>query len=832
MTHKVILRVGSGRGSFQLQATLIAAGEDARASFDGAAGAEGGHLLLSGDRDFHVQLDGDAHKDDLVAAVGARVSVRFVGRRGTVRRRLAAVAGRLFHPDAEAPAPQPESFESEAPAPAPTAAAIDLTSGIFGARPLFLLGDGTLAAASEGPAPQGMDALAVMETAARWVSSRRTSSFERLFPESPFHPDLPVRDDRLSVAQAGGLLDQLERALAAAAVGGEGAAASADDAAQLRSACLTVLAHVIATAARDPEFRAPADRAFAAVRGLIEGEDGAGARPEIRAHAIQLLSQRGPALTDAQKAEVRGLLKTLTRSSPPYDEIKGPWRIALNAGYEFNKGGVEILRKTYKFTDAEVPADAPKAPGYGTYVVLQAPFTGPDGQVIQIFARAASPRNENAEMESEYFVGVAINRHANLGSADMSAALVDVRQRGYKLMLNAQCAGLTTRFAISRMFPEADIFSSWDSTYFRTGADGELSASEGIDCLMAILKGMSQREDFTKIEARVKAAQWYHSQSKDKSFVQFIGPANPLVTRRYEDVNRDGKADYYDGFLDLRLVEIAEDLRASATPRDPGAQASQISGAAASGLGWAAGSLNRVTQYSDLFDELPGQTELFYAFRSGGFFSEHEPPQDVPLGRGQPVDLGLLPAVVRYLPSAEGGASLSAEVMFNSWLSHAAQELKRLLCAADASWRAVDLGYRGARAPIDTPAGQRAGLLLVLAGLLEFPADQNMIDVLWGMALEMLGYPKISRSVIRRCITEADHDAGNYYGSVRGVRELLGEEGSPGKLESADPLAHTALLADDPAVGRAKLLDLAPPAPTSSPNEATSGAPSSDPGTT
>ena len=409
-------------------------------------------------------------------------------------------------------------------------------------------------------------------------------------------------------------------------------------------------------------------------------------------------------------------------------------------------------------------------------------------------------------MESEFFVGLAINRHANLGSADMKAALVDVKQHGYKLMINAQCAGLTTRFAISRMFPDADIFSSWDSTYFRTGPDGELSASEGIDCLHAILLGMSHGADFAAIDARIKDAQWYHSQSRNKDFVQFIGPAHPLVARRYEDVNRDGKADYYDGFLDLRLVEIAEDLQASALPRDPGAAPSQISGAAASGLGWAAGSLNRVTQYSELWDELPGQTELFYAFRSGGFYSHLVEPQDIRMGKGPAVELGQLPAICRYLEGGEGGAGIAVEVMLHSWLSHAAQELKRLLTTADAYWRAIDLGYLGGRAPLNSIEGQRAGLLLTLAGLLEFPADQNMIDTLWGMCLDMLNLPKISRSLVRRCITDEDHNQGNYYGSRRGIGELLGEGGEPGKLESSDPVAYAAFIAEDPSIGRAKPL--------------------------
>ncbi len=795
---KLTIRLSTDAGKLAFSATLVSAGDGAAASFAASKDVPGVHLFLDGDRDFHAVLDqapSKAERAALDAAVGGRVTLRFEGRRASLRRRLAAMTGRLL----EAPA------RPEAP-PKPARAALALTEGIFGAPPLFLLAEGTLAGAAEGPAPRGMDALETMVNAARWVSSRRTSSFERLFPPSAFHPDAPIREDRLDGAQAEALLDQVAAVLDAARVGG---GADPIDAAQLRSASVTVLAHVIATAGRDPGFRAAADRAFAMVTALVDAEGGEGARAELRAHAIQLLAQRGPALTAEQQATVQALLRGLVRGAPPYDALPEVWRFALCAAYDFLRGSVAILKNQHGFVEIEAPADTPKAPGYGsTYTVLEAPFKGPAGQPIQIFARSASPRNENWEMEQEFFVGLMVNRHANLGSADMSAALVDVHQKGYKLMLNAQCAGLTTRFAISRMFPEADIYSSWDSTYFRTGADGELSASEGVDCLVALLQGMAKGEDFTAIDGRLRKAQWYHQQSRSKDFVQFVGPAHPLVARRYEDVNRDGKADYYDGFLDLRLVEIAEELHASMTPRDPGVAGSQIAGEAARGLGWAAGSLNRVTQYSELWDELPGQSEVFYAFRAAGFYSPGEAPQDVTRGKGPVVELGKMPVVVRYLTGGDGGSSITAEVMCHAWLSHAAQELKRLLAAADAYWRAIDLGYLGARAPLDSPLGQRGGLLILLAGLLEFPADQNMIDTLWGMALDMLGLPKISRSLVRRCINDEDHDAGNYYGSRRGISELVGDGESTGKLETQDPVAFEQLRADDPTVGRLRSLAL------------------------
>lgn len=782
------IRVGSDR----VAAVLVKSGSMARRSFEKARSAPGVQILLTGERDYHVALSAPTPKTRaaLAQAVGTKVLLVFAGRR-PVRQLLRAIAGH----DLE---------DSKPVAAAAPAVALDLTAGIYGAAPLFLLPSGELSQVADGPAPRDMRALPAFVAAARWISSRRTSSFECLFPPSAFFPDEPLRTERLTAEQATHLLRQVDDVLAAAAPTTE----AHEDADQLRSAALTVLSHVVATVLKDPDFRAAADAAAARILRLIDDEEGPGGRAELRAHAISLLSIRGPALRPADQAKAQALLRSLQRQAPPYEHLKGAWRFALASAYEFFPGEVELLQTEHKFKKVATPADAPRPPGmWGDgYVVLQAPFKTRAGDAIEIWARSASPKDENWEMGQEFFHGLLVSRHANLGAYDMRASLVEVRQAGYKLMMNCQCAGLTTRFAISRMFPDADIYSSWDSTFFRTGEGGKVVASEGVDCFVAILAGMAEQEDFATIDGRLRKAQWHHKQSKTPGFVQFIGPAHPLVVAKYQDINRDGKADYYDGFLDFRLVEIAETLRGSSVPIDPGVAPSQISGEAARGLSWAAGSLNRVTQYSELWDSLPGQTELLYTFRAGGFYSQVEPPRDVPAGKGPRVDLGTQPAVVRYVRDAATDA-LSADVMVHSHLSHSAQELKRLLVAAEAWWRAFDLGYLGARAPLDTPLARRGGLLLLLAGLLEFPADQNFIDGLWEMALDMLRLPRLSRSLVRRCNNEEDHNAGNYYGSGRGVLELVGTADKPGGLlKESNPAAFDELASADPAIGRARPL--------------------------
>ncbi len=790
----VFVRLLNAYRVVSLSGALIGAGEDAASAFQQASAREGVALLLTGDRDYAVQLSGPSQEQLtlLRAREGKGVFLSFPGR-GTVRRVLAKLSVQAAQPTTPT---QPER-------PVEAGPALDLTEGREGAAPLWLLSSGRFSSSPAGAEGAGEGYRALI-TAARWVSTRRKTAFESLFPPSAFHPDLPRRAERLSVDQARGTMAQVSEALAYAAPGGAAAASDATQAAQIRSACATILSHVVATALHDPGFRAPADEAARALFAMVDAEQGAKARPALRAHIIGLLQMRAPALGASDRDRARVLVQSLVRAAPPYAELRGPWSFAMCSADEFHEGECDILVEKFRFREIDKPADAPSAPSsWRSYRVFEAPFKSVHGQPIRVFARSAQPTDENHEMGSEYFTGVLINRHAQLGSFDMRASSVSVQQRGYKLMMNSQCAGLTTRFAIGRMFPDADIYSSWDSTYFRKDFEGhKVIASEGLDCFYALLEGMSRGEDHASLDRRMRRVQWRHPQATAVAdFSQFVGPAHPLVVARFSDVNQDGRADLYDGFMDFELKAIAEDIHAAMTPRDPGVSATQVSGEAANGLGWAAGSMNRVTQYSDIWAGLPGESEGLYAFHAGGFYSHREPPRDVHAGSGDRRDPGRLPAIVRYEQGGDASA-LRAEVLMHAWLSHAPKELKRLLVAADAMTRALDLGILKGDSRLLSPEGRRGAVLLTLAGLLEFPADQNRLDGLWSAALQALGFPEISRSVVRACITDADHDMSNYYGSIRGLGQLLDS------VKRSDPVAWAKLSSADAAVGRAAELVL------------------------
>ncbi|MFY0542256.1 helix-turn-helix domain-containing protein [Nannocystis pusilla] len=185
---EIEIRIGRGTAATRFAAVLVKSGSTATRSFERARSGPGVQIHLTGERDYHVALVAEpsaADKALLRSSVGHKILLDFPGRRA-VRQRLACLSG--------------QGLQDR---PEPQAAALDLTAGIHGAAPLFLLPSGELAGDAAGPAPKDMSALPVFVAAARWISARRTSSFECLFPPSAFFPDEPLRTERLTPAQAG-----------------------------------------------------------------------------------------------------------------------------------------------------------------------------------------------------------------------------------------------------------------------------------------------------------------------------------------------------------------------------------------------------------------------------------------------------------------------------------------------------------------------------------------------------------------------------------------------------------------------------------------------------
>ncbi len=203
MPSDLVVRFRSEGATLEFPADLVAIGSQARPSAEAYAktGGDSLRLLLTGDRDYFVTVNGELAapaKKALAARVGRTVLAVFP-MRSPVRRRLTQAYG-IEHDGAAGPQPT---------------TAIDLTVGLTGAAPLWLLPTGRFSSSTS--AVSGVDEAGLV-AAARWISSRRTTTFERLFAPSAFRPDQPARTERLTAEQATALLAQVDEALAFAAV--------------------------------------------------------------------------------------------------------------------------------------------------------------------------------------------------------------------------------------------------------------------------------------------------------------------------------------------------------------------------------------------------------------------------------------------------------------------------------------------------------------------------------------------------------------------------------------------------------------------------------------
>ena len=321
MPSDVIVRIRSPRGFVDLPGTVDAVGPAASVRLRRAK-VHARHSPARGrgerQRLCHLAL-GAGPRREPCGAPGAR------GQGG---------AHRVSRPLARAPAAGAIAVSTVEVVPDPGVASrrrrIDLNAGREGAAPLWLLPAGVFSA-SPTRGPDGPAARDALVTAARWISSRRTSTFARLFPPSAFHPEEPVRNERLSARQARGAARSGARGARCAAVGGERGEARPSAAATLRSAALTVLSHILATSLRRPRLRA--GRRRAAARDLRAHRHGAAATtapagaPRARDPAPPAPRRRARAGPSGARAAA--LVAGLLRAAPPYAELTGPWNFAM-----------------------------------------------------------------------------------------------------------------------------------------------------------------------------------------------------------------------------------------------------------------------------------------------------------------------------------------------------------------------------------------------------------------------------------------------------------------------------------------------------------------------
>ena len=168
----------------------------------------------------------------------------------------------------------------------------------------------------------------------------------------------------------------------------------------------------------------------------------------------------------------------------------------------------------------ELPEGAPvvRAAGASSYRAFEAPFKTPAGDPIRVFARSrAAPTTRTSRWASPSSSGLLINRHAQLG------VVRPPRGRGEgaaaRLQADDELAVRGPHHALRDLAPVPRrrhlLVVGLDVFPHRGRRTGKVTASEGLDCFVAVLQGMSRAARRTRSStARIRRAQWHHAQAQ------------------------------------------------------------------------------------------------------------------------------------------------------------------------------------------------------------------------------------------------------------------------------------------------------------------------------
>lgn len=486
------------------------------------------------------------------------------------RERVTAAALLDFHaarlaPDAKAAlarlaglAPHPAHAE-------PPAGAITL--GGNGPHAVFRLSDGRLSTRSDR-VPETFD-----ETG------------DALYRAANLVDHLPTSAHLLTAATAAvdaGLRLQLEAALVAGREPPPGV--TSEQALQMRASAHTCLVHlaecVPATAEHLAEKRAAEEAAMAFARA----ED-----HPVLAEAFAAHLHRAVGLTAAGRQAADALFMQRVPVSPPY----GGWFVTGEAttgeaaptlvvhwspgtGSEgFYRGTVELLKQAGFAPEGEV---APRGPSwfgreYGRDLRVRlrlAEFAG------DLFASMADP--------GVHIVGY--DGHSDIGRNMRRALQRAPDQRGHKLVFYGLCAGKDALFRVRARYPEAQVLTTFNSSYFRT-ADGpegrRMVESENFNALVEVLAGIADRQDWKGIRDAIRdraIPRYWKAHHALPGGMNYVTPIDSALARRVLDLDGDGQADALDRLVDFNAFAVAADTAAEFVPRDPGRPAAGLGGGA------------------------------------------------------------------------------------------------------------------------------------------------------------------------------------------------------------------------------------------------------------
>lgn len=614
--------------------------------------------------------------------------------------------------------------------PAPITGGATVLSAPNSERPVYLSKDGVFSLKADGSAPStALDKADAAYRAAELVDNASGNLFQ---------------DAGISKDTRAKLFDRLSGDLASVSGRGPAAGLNEQQTLQMRSSLATVLTQLM-EASPEPELQT---KMLATFEKMVRAEP----NKRLRENMIFHFANSASAQTGKGKEVSAALMKELAPMTPPYEKWFANGNKTVNLQWTVGGDGVFWGGFTNYLKQNGFKPVGPENQSSVTIYERTINKPGVGDTTFRISVREGGT-NVLAPMNDPNTQIVGYDGHSNWGrnmSASVKNGPQDPAGGDGKLLFYNLCVGKGVLDKVREKYPDAQVATTFAASNFYTDSNGQMTRGEGVQALMALVNGISERADWTKIHKDMNRAAdigW------GRTWDNYMTPISTLEREKVLDRDNDGQADYLDKHFNFDTAAVAEDTRRELTPVKQSRPAGVLDGTK---VLVSANMVNTLSEFSSVLDPANRDSKVV----ANGWFDPKMGDKDV----------------VKFDVVKGAGGKTEYRMSVSSRYAHASEETLRLLGAYEFNRYLAQNGKlpRG----MDAADMKIAGLIIAAQSL--DVDDGYRDDEVWGQFLQRYNLPDVPRREVQ-ALLDAEHR--NYAGSPEMVRALKAKL-SPATLEA------------------------------------------------
>ncbi|EFK95223.1 conserved hypothetical protein, partial [sediment metagenome] len=487
--------------------------------------------------------------------------------------------------------------------------------------------------------------------------------------------------------------------------------------------------------------------------------------PVLRESMVFNLYYAKELFAENQQAKIDELYEIIAPSKPPYTkwfkdgkkDLKISWRSGTgdHANDEFLKRDSDALIQYHGF---KMVTDE-----YG-HRVLKKEFAV-DGKQTKV---TIDFRVDNCTMfdnMDDPDTGIVVYAgHSDIGRNIRNSMANAQDQQGAKLLFIDLCSGKDGLFRMRDRYPDAQVVTTFDSSYYGWGE------AEGGRAFNAMLEGIAARSDWKALDEAMKGVVgWGHALDRN-----YLTPIQTLVRRRLLDTDHDGQADVLDRLVDFNLMKPEMSTENEFSPVKPNHPINKLDGI---NVQTAAMTINTLVGYNTTLESLASLSRVV----ADGFFVPAKGEEDVIVKFIEDKDQKLL-------MKGSSGTATAFRMKINGNFAHMSEEVLRTVTCYEFNKLMAETYPEEYFDEGDWPEGFNDQAKARLMGLV-FAASNLVFDmndnywsmhprdkVVWDNLLKYVGVPDIDPEKLFKFIYGIGSDGDthhDYTGSTRVLSEFL-----------------------------------------------------------